>query len=165
MSAGAAGAPAPGPVGLVLTAGSVLRADDAAGPVLSRRLEDEPLPGWVTFDGGLTPEDEIGAVKRLAPARLVLVDAADMALEPGAVRRLTKADVARNSMFTTHSLPLTILIEELENVCGDIAFIGIQPGTTEFFGPMTPAVTEAVDAVYRALASGGDLTVFEALHE
>jgi len=159
------GAEHAGSVGLVLTAGSVLRADDAAGPVLSRRLEEEPIPGWVTFDGGLTPEDEIGAVKRLAPSRLVLVDAADMALAPGSVRRLTKADVAHNSMFTTHSLPLTILIEELEGVCADITFIGIQPGTTEFFGPMTPAVTEAVGSVYDALASDGDLTVFDLLHE
>lgn len=153
------------PQGLVLTAGSVLRADDAAGPVLSRRLEDEPIPGWVTLDGGLTPEDEIGAVRRLAPARLVLVDAADMALAPGSVRRLTKADVARSSLFTTHSLPLSILIEELEGICGDMAFIGIQPGTTEFFGAMTPDVTEAVGAVYDALAAGGDLTVFDPLRK
>ena len=28
--------------GIVLTAGSVLRADDAAGPVLSKKMEDAP---------------------------------------------------------------------------------------------------------------------------
>lgn len=31
--------------GIVLTAGSVLRADDAAGPVLSKKMEDAPLAG------------------------------------------------------------------------------------------------------------------------
>lgn len=163
--AAASSTPPEAPARAVLTAGSVLRADDAAGPVLSQRLEESPLPGWASFDGGQTPEDEIGAVKRLRPARLVLVDAADMGLAPGSVRRLAKADVSQSAMFTTHALPLTILIEELEDACGEIAFIGIQPGTTEFFGPMTPAVSDAVNAVYEALAADGDLARFKMLHE
>lgn len=66
--------------GIVLTAGSVLRADDAAGPVLSKKMEDAPIAGWYTIDGGQTPEDDIIEVKRERPPRLVLVDAADMAL-------------------------------------------------------------------------------------
>lgn len=41
--------------GIVLTAGSVLRADDAAGPVLSKKMEDTPIAGWYTIDGGQTP--------------------------------------------------------------------------------------------------------------
>ena len=95
--------------GIVLTAGSVLRADDAAGPVLSKKMEDAPLVGWYTIDGGQTPEDDIIEIKRERPPRLVLVDAADMALPVGAIRLLDKRDVARKSMFTTHSLPLSIL--------------------------------------------------------
>ena len=100
--------------GIVLTAGSVLRADDAAGPVLSKKMEDAPIAGWYTIDGGQTPEDDIIEVKRERPPRLVLVDAADMALPVGSIRLLDKRDVARKSMFTTHSLPLSILIEEIE---------------------------------------------------
>ena len=113
--------------GIVLTAGSVLRADDAAGPVLSKKMEDAPIAGWYTIDGGQTPEDDI--------------------------RLLDKRDVARKSMFTTHSLPLSILIEEIEQSCEDIVFIGIQPGDTEFYNPMSPEVFEAVDAVYDAVAA------------
>ena len=113
--------------GIVLTAGSVLRADDAAGPVLSKKMEDAPIAGWYTIDGGQTPV--------------------------GAIRLLDKRDVARKSMFTTHSLPLSILIEEIEQSCEDIVFIGIQPGDTEFYNPMSPEVFEAVDAVYDAVAA------------
>ena len=149
--------------GIVLTAGSVLRADDAAGPVLSKKMEDEPIRGWYTIDGGQTPEDDIVEVKRVRPPRLVLVDAADMALPTGAVRRLRKEDVARKSMFTTHSLPLSILIEEIEASCDDIVFLGVQPGDTEFFNPMSPEVFDAVDRVYAAVASG-DFSVFPPLH-
>ena len=57
--------------GIVLTAGSVLRADDAAGPVLSKKMEDAPIAGWYTIDGGQTPEDDIIEVKRERPPRLV----------------------------------------------------------------------------------------------
>ena len=78
--------------GIVLTAGSVLRADDAAGPVLSKKMEDTPIAGWYTIDGGQTPEDDIIEVKRERPPRLVLVDAADMALPVGAIRLLDKRD-------------------------------------------------------------------------
>ena len=53
--------------GIVLTAGSVLRADDAAGPVLSKKMEDAPIAGWYTIDGGQTPEDDIIEVKRERP--------------------------------------------------------------------------------------------------
>ena len=139
--------------GIVLTAGSVLRADDAAGPVLSKKMEDAPLAGWYTIDGGQTPEDDIIEIKRERPPRLVLVDAADMALPIGTIRLLDKRDVARKSMFTTHSLPLSILIEEIEQSCEDIVFIGIQPGDTEFYNPMSPEVFDAVDAVYDAVAA------------
>ncbi|MGN8903184.1 hypothetical protein [Collinsella sp. HCP28S3_E5] len=53
-------------------------------------------------------------------------------------------------MFTTHSLPLSILIEEIEQSCDDIFFIGIQLGDTEFYNPMSP---EVFDAVYDAVAA------------
>ncbi|MDY5473185.1 MAG: hypothetical protein SPF97_06930 [Collinsella sp.] len=71
----------------------------------------------------------------------------------GTIRLLDKRDVARKSMFTTHSLPLSILIEEIEQSCDDIFFIGIQPGDTEFYNPMSPEVFDAVDAVYDAVAA------------
>ena len=150
--------------GIVLTAGSVLRADDAAGPVLARMMEERPVPGWLPIDGGQTPEDDIIEVKRRRPERLVLVDAADMALPAGSVRLLDRRDVAARSMFTTHSLPLTILIDEVEAACENIDFVGIQPGSTEFFGAMTPAVRDAVEAVYDAIAAGGELARFQPLH-
>lgn len=44
-----------------------------AGPVLSKKMEDTPIAGWYTIDGGQTPEDDIIEVKRERPPRLVLV--------------------------------------------------------------------------------------------
>ena len=42
--------------GIVLTAGSVLRADDAAGPVLSKKMEDTPIAGWYTCSTTSRPQ-------------------------------------------------------------------------------------------------------------
>ncbi|MFR2030438.1 MAG: hydrogenase 3 maturation endopeptidase HyCI [Collinsella sp.] len=138
--------------GIVLTAGSVLRADDAAAPC-SPKDGGHAHRRLVHHRRWANAEDDIIEVKRERPPRLVLVDAADMALPVGAIRLLDKRDVARKSMFTTHSLPLSILIEEIEQSCEDIVFIGIQPGDTEFYNPMSPEVFEAVDAVYDAVAA------------
>ncbi|MFR6499678.1 MAG: hydrogenase 3 maturation endopeptidase HyCI [Collinsella sp.] len=149
--------------GIVLTAGSVLRADDAAGPVLSKKMEDTPIAGWYTIDGGQTPEDDIIEVKRERPPRQVLVDAADMALPVGAIRLLDKRDVARKSMFPTHSLPSSILIEEIEHSCEDIVFIGIQrairssitPCPRRSLRPSTPCMTPWPPTTFPTLSAWG----------
>ena len=98
---------------VVFAVGSVLRGDDAAGPALAKRLEDEPIEGWAVVDGGQTPEDDLGYLRRIRPRRLLLVDAAAMGLEPGAVRRLTADDVSTQFLITTHTLPITFLLSEL----------------------------------------------------
>jgi len=139
---------------LVLTVGSVLRGDDAAGPMLAKIMEDNPLDGWEVIDGGQTPEDEISVVRRKNPEFLLLVDAADMGLAPGEVRILEEEDVYTDYMITTHSLPLSYLLHELTENCGSICFLGIQPAHTEFFGALHPQVRSAIDDIYQHIATG-----------
>lgn len=143
---------------IVFCVGSVLRGDDAAGPLLAKRLEDDPVAGWMAVDGGQTPENELGYLRRLAPRRLLLVDAAAMGLEPGAIRRLSGEDVAVQSLITTHTLPITYLLGELEGLCDDVTFLGIQPAGTDFFEPVHPSVLAAVEHIYRTLVEGADFT-------
>ena len=56
-------------------------------------------------------------------------------------------------MFTTHSLPLSILIEENEQSCDDIFFKGISRATRSSTTPCPREVFDAVDAVYDAVAA------------
>ena len=130
---------------VVLTVGSVLRGDDAAGPYLALLLEKAGVRDWTVIDGGQTPEDELGAIRRRQPDVVVVVDAADMGLPAGAVRRLRREDVRADYLLTTHALPLSILIGELEQMADDVVFIGIQPASTTFFDPLTPSVRNAVE--------------------
>lgn len=147
---------------LVLTIGAVLRGDDAAGPYLAKLLEDAPVEGWGVIDGGQMPEDELSVIRRIRPDLLVLVDAAQMGLEPGAVRVLERSDVATGYLMTTHSLPISFLLDELEGCCGELVFLGVQPGQTDFFAPLTPAVLEAVEGIRDAIAEG-NLSWFQVL--
>lgn len=137
----------------VFTVGAVLRGDDAAGPYLSKMMEEAPIDGWDHIDGEMTPEDYIGVVKRERPDKLVLFDAAQMGFEPGEVRLLDRDDVVANYMVTTHSMPLTYLIDEISSYCGELLFIGVQPAQLEFFAPLTPEVLAAVESVYAAVAA------------
>lgn len=142
----------------VLCVGAVLRGDDAAGPYLAKLFEQQPAEGWDVIDGGQVPEDFIGLVRRNEPDELVVVDAAAMGLEPGAVRTLTKDDVHSDYLMTTHSLPLTYLLSELEGCCGHVLFLGIQPAQLEFFSPLTPEVLQAVEWIHARFVDGGDFS-------
>lgn len=141
---------------VVFCVGSVLRGDDAAGPLLAKRLEDDPVAGWLAVDGGQTPENDLGYLRRLAPQRLLLVDAAAMGLEPGAVRRLRAEDVAVQSLITTHTLPITYLLGQLEEMSDEVTFLGIQPAGTAFFDPVSEPVLAAVDELHAVIAAGAD---------
>jgi hydrogenase 3 maturation protease len=86
----------------------------------------------------------------------LLLDAARMQLEPGAVRRIDDADIARQSLFNTHVIPLDLLIASLRETVPRVTFVGIQPAHVAFFAQMTPAVRQAVAGLHRSLLDGSD---------
>lgn len=145
---------------VLFTVGSVLRGDDAAGPMLARICEESPVEGWEVIDGGQTPEDDLVLIRRARPGRLVLVDAADMGLEPGSVRAIGPDEVATQALITTHSLPIGFLLGQLEEHCEELLFLGIQPKDTSFFMSLTPEVMNAVRFIYDWLVAGADPSVF-----
>ena len=69
---------------LVIGCGNLLRGDDAAGPVLIRRMWDRDLPAGVRcVDGGTGGIDV--AFQMRGVAEVILVDACTSGSEPGAV--------------------------------------------------------------------------------
>ena len=105
--------------GIVLTAGSVLRADDAAGPVLSKKMEDAPIAGWYTIDGGQTPEDDIIEAKTEAAgvtkANLPVAKAFLLAMFAGAF-------IAFGGLFFTVFLSDSTLGWGAQRVVGGLCF-------------------------------------------
>lgn len=81
---------------------------------------------------------------------------AAIACVSGEIRLVTADDVATQFLITTHTLPITFLLGELEGICEDVTFLGIQPATTEFFDPLSAPVRRAVDEIYDCLATSAD---------
>ncbi len=139
---------------VVFTVGNDMRADDGAGPLLATLLDAEPAPGWEVIDGGASPENHLHRIRALSPGRVLIVDAADMGLAPGAVCRIDEDCVAEHFLITTHAIPLNFLIASLRETVSDIVFLGIQPKELVFLGAMTPEVRRGVETLHRTLVEG-----------
>jgi hydrogenase maturation protease len=77
---------------LVVGCGNLLRGDDAAGPVLVRRLAERGTPAGVRLvDGGTAGMDVAFAMR--GARRVVVVDASNVGVEPGTVHRVPGAEL------------------------------------------------------------------------
>jgi hydrogenase 3 maturation protease len=139
---------------VILTVGNAMMGDDAAGPLLSSLLERSPAPGWQVVDGGSAPEDEVHRVRKLAPNRVLVVDATEMELAPGAVRLVDDRFISEQFIITTHKLPLSFLIAALRESVPEVLFLGIQPSLVAFGYPISPAVEKAVVNIHAHLQRG-----------
>lgn len=72
---------------LIIGCGNLIRGDDAAGPILVRRLADVELPDGVRLlDGGTAGMDVAFAMR--GARRVILVDASNIGVEPGTIHRV-----------------------------------------------------------------------------
>lgn len=136
---------------VLLCVGNSMMGDDGAGPLLAETCAANPTGRWVVIDGGSAPENDIVAIRELCPDRLLIVDATDMGLSPGAIRIVDPDDIAEMFMMTTHNMPLNYLIDQLKEDVGEVIFLGIQPDIVGFYYPMTQPIKDAVAEVYRRL--------------
>lgn len=139
---------------VVLTVGNSLMGDDAAGVLLAQMLDQQPVEGWQVVNGGSMPENVLHRVRELAPQHVLVVDAADMDLPAGTVRRIPHDALQDPFLLTTHSLPLTYLIESLREFTSQVELVGIQPEVIAFGYPISPVVRSAVENLYVALQNG-----------
>lgn len=151
------------PANLVLTVGNSMMGDDGAGPYLAELLEQNPASDWVVVDGGSAPENYAHHVHELRPERVVIVDATDMGLEPGAIRVVDERCIADMFIMTTHSLPISFLIERLRESVDEVVFVGIQPAVVAYAFPMMDVVKQAVEHLHERLRSGQGLDGLECL--
>lgn len=136
---------------LVITVGNGMMGDDAAGPLLAQMLRQNPLTNWEVLDGGSVPENLLYRVREISPDFVLIIDAADMDLDPGEIRRIDTEKIKDPFFITTHSLPLTYLIESLEEFVPYVEMVGIQPSLVAFGYPISANVEQAVKAVYEGL--------------
>lgn len=112
---------------VILCIGNSEGGDDGIGPYLAGRLQNTQAQD-IVIDAGTTPENYTRVIKREAPDLLILVDAAEMNLPAGEIRRIPKEKISTMHL-STHGIPLSLLIQYLEKDLPHILFIGIQPKT------------------------------------
>jgi hydrogenase 3 maturation protease len=145
---------------IVLGIGNRLGGDDAAGTCVvdmlnQRRHGAKALSPTeiVAIDGGTTPESFTSVIRQHRPDLLILVDAADMGLPPGALRTITPEKISILS-FSTHHMPLSMFISYVKGFCGKVLLIGVQPEQTETGRRISKAVRKSVKKLAEAILEG-----------
>lgn len=142
----------------ILGVGTELCHDDAAGLYLVDRLSErlniavgEASGRLLLISGGPAPENFSGLIREFHPDILVVVDAAFLELPAGSIQLLPEERAAGLS-FSTHMLPLPMLLSYLKLACGcQACLVGIQPATTEQGIGMSPRVMEGAELLAKML--------------
>jgi hydrogenase 3 maturation protease len=130
---------------MLIGVGNRLSHDDGAGPVVAEALVDSD---WLAIDCGTSLENATGIVSREQPDLLVIVDAATMGKKPGEFFLLPIA--AKDRMLaSTHGLPLSFVLGNIESSAKETVLIGIQPEDMSF----GEGLTEPVEASTQVLIS------------
>jgi len=120
------------------------------------RILEQPGAGHPKLSvhfGSSAPENCTGPIREQAPSHLVIIDAAHLGVEPGAISLLERADISGIS-FCTHALPLNVIVDfiALSNPqLVDVLLIGIQPQEMGFDEPLTVVIEERAQWVANAL--------------
>jgi hydrogenase 3 maturation protease len=145
---------------IVLGIGNRLGGDDAAGTYVADmliqrqyRIKSLPTDDLIAIDAGSAPEGYTSVIRQHRPDLLILVDAADMGLPPGALRIITPEQINTPS-FSTHHMPLSIFISYVKEFCGSILLVGLQPKQTETGGLISEAVRQSINTLTEAILKG-----------
>ena len=145
---------------IVLGIGNRLGGDDAAGTcvvdMLNRRRHKAKalLPTEImAIDAGTAPESYTSVIRQHQPDLLILVDAADMGLSPGALRTIPPEKISILS-FSTHHMPLSMFISYVNAFCGKVLLVGVQPEQTETGRGISKAVRRSVKRLAEAILEG-----------
>jgi hydrogenase maturation protease len=143
---------------LVLGLGNPFRGDDGIGPEVVAALRQETLSPDVTIIDGGTPGLETVLIWQ-NHQRVIVVDAADMGLDPGRWKRFLPEDAIwgvnkAEMQGTMHSAGLAealALAEALDMLPPELIFYGIQPARLDWSVGLSSEVQPAVTAVSKSI--------------
>ena len=139
---------------MILGVGNPLRGDDGAGPYLIGRLKGHV--DATLLDCEEVPENFLGTIAEYQPDSILIIDAIDLGMSPGAVAILEE-DKLRSAGGSTHHAPLQLFINCVKAETGaNVLVLGIQPKSIEFGSGISKEVKETLrllqDIIPRALA-------------
>lgn len=137
----------------IVAIGNILRGDDGLGPKLIEILRTKEIGGAGLFDCGTAPENYIFPILATSCDTVILIDAADLGLEPGS-SRVFELDEIKNVSFSTHN-PSPRLFTDLlrtgkENL--NIFVVSVQPGSTKLGEGLSEEVLKGLDTLAGAFS-------------
>jgi len=141
---------------VIIGVGNLLLKDEGVGIHVIEELQKEDLPSEVmVLDGG------VGGIGLLdffrGASKVLLIDAADIDLEPGAVVRFSPEEVKgkkESPRFSAHEVGLWEVLElakALDHYPPEVIIIGVQPKEISWGTDLTPEVQAAVPKVLEAV--------------
>jgi len=138
---------------LIVGVGNELGCDDAAGVQLARTVKREfsRSKRMSAVEAGTTPENFTSIIRRFRPSHVLIVDAAKMGMPPGSLRILERNEITGFD-FSTHSLPLSILIDYLEKSSrATVIVVGIEPLNVGFGKKLSKPVLGSIADLVKIL--------------
>jgi hydrogenase 3 maturation protease len=121
--------------------GNRARGDDAVGSIIAERLRLRGVTN--ALDCGGTPENYLGRIGKLLPGGILLIDAADLGREPGAIELLGEGALQAQSI-STHSAGLRPMMDFLSAVCkAGCRLLAVQPAQVSHGAGLSPAAEAA----------------------
>lgn len=149
---------------MVIGVGNLLLKDEGVGVHVAQELQKKPLPSQVeVLDGGVAG---MGLLDFFPEAgKVLLIDAVDMNLHPGAVVRFTPEEVRAKEgglRFSSHDIGLLEVLDVakvLHQRPPEVVIIGIQPKEIswgmELTSEVQAAVAKAVELVWEEIHQAG----------
>ena len=141
---------------VIIGVGNLLLKDEGVGVHVAQNLQKKGLPSAVeVHDGGVAG---IGLLDFFHGAsKVLLIDAADMNLDPGTVVRFTPEEVVSEKSgprFSAHDVGLLEVLElakALGNSPAEVIIFGIQPKEISWGTELSPEVQASVPKVTEAV--------------
>lgn len=138
---------------LYITLGNDMRGDDGIGPYIGSQCP--PLSeNQSMINAGEHPENIIDEVIKMAPSKIVFIDAADFGQAPGTIASIPLEALPEHTL-STHRFPIAVLANLIMQDCqAEVIFIGIQLAQVNFNAPLTPMVLRAGQDILASIQKG-----------
>ena len=134
----------------VLGLGNTDRADDGAGVLVAEALK-KPFPHHSFSEHDGVEGTVLDISEKKEKATVFFVDAADMRLEPGAIKVIDRRDI-RETEITTHRVAVALMASILESHGKASCVICIQPKDITFQGAVTKPVLDTISTLIEVLS-------------
>ncbi|MEM2145775.1 MAG: hydrogenase maturation peptidase HycI [Candidatus Jordarchaeaceae archaeon] len=136
---------------VLLGVGSEFHGDDYVGMEICKRLKRKTSKNVSIIEAGVCPENFVGKLRKINPSHVIVLDAADMNMQPGTVKIINSSEIGGLSI-STHHLPLSLFIDYLKKaINASVIFIGIQPKSTGLSESLSPEIEKTVQNLSRIL--------------